>query len=49
MPHPERYVTPTQHPQWSRQDEGFLSQTMPGLSVFQNAVQHVRERASLPT
>ena len=44
MPHPERYVTATQHPQWTRQGEGFLSQTMPGLKIFENAVQHVLER-----
>ena len=46
MPHPERYVTPTQHPQWTRQGEGFLSETMHGLKFFQNAVSHVRERAA---
>ncbi|MFN3167130.1 MAG: phosphoribosylformylglycinamidine synthase I [Phycisphaeraceae bacterium] len=46
MPHPERCTTPTQHPQWTRKGEGFLSQTMPGLQVFKNAVQHVREKAA---
>ncbi|MEO0476751.1 MAG: phosphoribosylformylglycinamidine synthase subunit PurQ [Planctomycetota bacterium] len=46
MPHPERYVTATQHPQWTRQGDGFLEQTMPGLKFFQNAVSHVRERAA---
>lgn len=46
MPHPERYVTATQHPQWTRQGDGFLPQTMPGLQFFQNAVSHVRERAA---
>ena len=46
MPHPERYVTATQHPQWTRQGEGFLDQTMPGLTIFENAVSHVRERAT---
>lgn len=46
MPHPERYVTATQHPQWTRQGEGFLSQTMPGLTMFQNAVQYVMKRAT---
>ena len=45
MPHPERYVTPTQDPQWTRQGEGFLNETMPGLTMFQNAVGYVRERA----
>jgi phosphoribosylformylglycinamidine synthase len=46
MPHPERYVTATQHPQWTRQGEGFLTETMPGLKFFQNAVQHVLERSA---
>ena len=46
MPHPERCVTPTQHPQWTRMGEEFLSSTMPGLAVFKNAVSHVRERAA---
>jgi len=46
MPHPERYVAPTHHPRWSRMGEGFLSQTMPGLQVFKNAVHHVREKAA---
>jgi len=46
MPHPERFVTALQHPQWSRKGEGFLRQTMPGLRFFHNAVQHVRERAT---
>ncbi|MFK7790481.1 MAG: phosphoribosylformylglycinamidine synthase I [Phycisphaeraceae bacterium] len=46
MPHPERYVTATQHPQWTRQGEGFLSQTMPGLTMFQNAVSYVRDRVA---
>lgn len=47
MPHPERCVTPTQHPQWTRMGEGFLQQTMPGLRLFENAVQHVRERVAV--
>ncbi|MGB0768087.1 MAG: phosphoribosylformylglycinamidine synthase subunit PurQ [Phycisphaeraceae bacterium] len=46
MPHPERCVTPTQHPQWTRQGEDFLSKTMPGLKFFQNAVSYVKERAT---
>ncbi len=44
MPHPERCVTPTQHPQWTRKGESFLSQTMAGLKFFQNAVAYVREK-----
>lgn len=46
MPHPERFVTPTQHPQWTRMGKSFLDQEMPGLQIFQNAVTHVRERAT---
>jgi len=40
MPHPERYIDPTQHPHWTRLDprpsEG------DGLPFFRNAVQYVR-------
>jgi phosphoribosylformylglycinamidine synthase subunit PurQ / glutaminase len=35
MPHPERFVDPTQHPQWTRRP---LSDAGQGLRVFQNAV-----------
>ncbi len=37
MPHPERYIDPTQHPQWTRlppRDEG------EGLQIFRNAVRY---------
>jgi phosphoribosylformylglycinamidine synthase len=41
MPHPERYLSPLQHPAWTRwermPDEG------PGLRLFRNAVRHARE------
>jgi phosphoribosylformylglycinamidine synthase len=37
MPHPERFVDPTQHPRWTR--EG-LQQHGDGLLVFQNAVRY---------
>jgi phosphoribosylformylglycinamidine synthase len=36
MPHPERYVLPTQHPRWTR--EG-LTQEGDGLRLFRNAVE----------
>lgn len=40
MPHPERYLSPLQHPAWTRlarlPDEG------PGLRLFRNAVRHAR-------
>lgn len=42
MPHPERFVDPTQHPQWTRKGDAWLTQTMPGLRFFQNAVEHVQ-------
>lgn len=45
MPHPERFTVPTQHPQWTRQPKGFADQTMPGLKLFQNAVEHARQNA----
>ncbi|MEN1678739.1 MAG: phosphoribosylformylglycinamidine synthase I [Planctomycetota bacterium] len=39
MPHPERFVDPTQHPQWTRRREGGNG-VADGLKVFQNAVAH---------
>jgi phosphoribosylformylglycinamidine synthase subunit PurQ / glutaminase len=40
MPHPERHIDPTQHPQWTRR------RTQPpdgeGLAVFRNAVEYFR-------
>lgn len=39
MPHPERYVDPTQHPAWTRQKP--LPREGAGLKIFQNAVAHV--------
>jgi phosphoribosylformylglycinamidine synthase subunit PurQ / glutaminase len=37
MPHPERFVDPTQHPQWTR---GPAREAGDGLRVFQNAVRY---------
>lgn len=37
MPHPERFVDPTQHPRWTR--EG-LQEHGDGLAMFQNAVRY---------
>ncbi len=42
MPHPERYVEPTQHPAWTRRA---ADEVAPGLRFFENAIAHVRERA----
>ncbi|KJS16221.1 MAG: phosphoribosylformylglycinamidine synthase [Peptococcaceae bacterium BRH_c4b] len=39
MPHPERFVEKTQHPNWRRGIEGDPH----GLAVFQNAVSYARE------
>ncbi len=36
MPHPERYLDPTQHPYWTRQKE--LPQYGEGRQIFENAV-----------
>lgn len=37
MPHPERFVDPTQHPRWTREPR---RATAEGLRVFQNAVRY---------
>jgi phosphoribosylformylglycinamidine synthase len=40
MPHPERFVRPTQHPRWTR------PQTNPdadGMTIFNNAVRYIKE------
>lgn len=47
MPHPERFVDPTQHPQWTRRGPDWLTHTMPGLSFFENAVAHVTTTLSV--
>jgi phosphoribosylformylglycinamidine synthase len=36
MPHPERHVLPTQHPQWTRRG---LASEGDGLRLFRNAVE----------
>jgi len=40
MPHPERFVRPTQHPHWSRLKD---RPDADGLTIFSNAVRYVRE------
>lgn len=37
MPHPERFVLKTQHPNWRRKEEQFIPH---GLAIFQNAVDY---------
>jgi phosphoribosylformylglycinamidine synthase len=40
MPHPERHVLPTQHPQWTRRG---MSDEGDGMQLFRNAVQYFSE------
>jgi phosphoribosylformylglycinamidine synthase len=40
MPHPERYVSPLQHPAWTRHQP--LPAEGPGLRIFRNAVEHAK-------
>lgn len=37
MPHPERFIDPTQHPRWTREPERKAGD---GLKIFQNAVEY---------
>lgn len=39
MPHPERFVRPTQHPRWTRNGQASAD----GITIFENAVKYVRE------
>ncbi|GJQ59204.1 MAG: phosphoribosylformylglycinamidine synthase [Candidatus Scalindua sp.] len=41
MPHPERYIEPTQHPRWTR--EGLKGEG-DGIVIFRNAVDYMREK-----
>ncbi len=44
MPHPERYVDPTQHPAWTQQRQtGALPAEGAGVQIFRNAVSHVSQ------
>ncbi len=40
MPHPERFVRATQHPRWTRRENGVDAD---GMTIFNNAVKYVRE------
>jgi len=46
MPHPERFLTPFQHPHWTRLRENYAKK-MPsegeGIKIFKNAVQHAKK------
>lgn len=39
MPHPERFIEPTQHPRWTRDG---LKEPADGSFIFQNAVQYIK-------
>jgi phosphoribosylformylglycinamidine synthase subunit PurQ / glutaminase len=45
MPHPERHVTPFQHPAWTRNSRN--ASEGQGLAIFRNAVQHVGGRQAV--
>jgi phosphoribosylformylglycinamidine synthase subunit PurQ / glutaminase len=51
MPHPEAYNHVTNHPDWTRkkqqcrrEGQSFGAQETPGIRLFQNGVDHIRER-----
>jgi phosphoribosylformylglycinamidine synthase subunit PurQ / glutaminase len=48
MPHPERFLHTTNHPQWTRQvvENGQPAAIPAGLRFFQNAVEHVKTCAA---
>jgi len=46
MPHPERFVDATQHPNWTRWSAEQRDEPTAGLKMFQNAVAHVNDAAS---
>lgn len=41
MPHPERFIRPTQHPRWTR---GEVKADADGMTIFNNAVKYIREK-----
>jgi phosphoribosylformylglycinamidine synthase len=41
MPHPERFVRPTQHPRWCRLKDKVDAD---GMTIFNNAVKYIREK-----
>ncbi len=43
MPHPERFVRPTQHPYWTRLKGRSENGQGDGMTIFNNAVKYVRE------
>ena len=49
MPHPERYTRWTQHPWWTRLDDGETAGEPLGLQMFRRAVEHVEASGGRPT
>ena len=47
MPHPERYTRWTQHPRWTRLEDSTLDESPLGLAMFQNAVAHASQAATV--
>lgn len=45
MPHPERFIRRTQHPQWSRLKDKVDAD---GMTIFNNAVKYIRENFGSP-
>ncbi len=43
MPHPERFVRPTQHPHWTRIKGNSAQEQPDGMTIFTNAVNYVQE------
>ena len=46
MPHPERWIHVTNHPQWQRKSKDWQAQVPAGLQMFHNVVNHVLSTAS---
>ena len=40
MPHPERFIRPTQHPRWTRRE---TNADADGMTIFNNAVSYIKE------
>ncbi len=47
MPHPERYTRWTHHPRWTRLAQSALDEYPLGLAMFQNAVAHASQAATV--
>jgi len=43
MPHPERHLSPYEHPEWTRKDTAKLSKEGDGLAIFRNGVNFAKK------